>query len=141
MNGCSPGELVTTAKNLADCVAKGLMSKYGCVLGEGVINKHHDLDVDDSVANLLNQYFTVSTPKRVIDYRPREDEREIDNLGFDAAIEYLMVPESIKGVERQLATLSCNLEKIDYFLENLITILGKLCKHQCISQKKFSNSY
>lgn len=29
--GRSPGELVTLAKNLADRVAQGLMSKYGCV--------------------------------------------------------------------------------------------------------------
>ena len=36
--GRSPGELVTLAKNLADRVAKGLMIKYGCVLGDGQIN-------------------------------------------------------------------------------------------------------
>ena len=32
--GRSPGELVTLAKNLADRVSQGLMSKYGCVLGQ-----------------------------------------------------------------------------------------------------------
>jgi DNA-binding MarR family transcriptional regulator len=33
--GRHPGELFVLAKNLADRVAKGLMLKYGCVLGEG----------------------------------------------------------------------------------------------------------
>ena len=51
---------MTLAKNLADRVAKGLSSKYGCVLGEGQINKRHELGIDDPVANLLNRYFTVS---------------------------------------------------------------------------------
>jgi len=68
--GRSPGELVTLAKNLADRVSQGLMNKYGCVLGQGEINKRHELGVDDPVAQLLNQYFTVSTPKRVIDDSP-----------------------------------------------------------------------
>jgi hypothetical protein len=71
--GRCPGELVTSAKNLADRVAKGLMSKCGCVLGDGKINKRHELGLDDLVANLLNRYFTVSTPKRVIDDSPGED--------------------------------------------------------------------
>jgi hypothetical protein len=72
--GRSPGELVTLAKNLADRVAKGLVCKYGCLLGEGQINKRHELGVDDPVANLLNRYFEVSTPKRLIDDSPGEFE-------------------------------------------------------------------
>lgn len=68
--GRSPGELVTLAKNLADRMSQGLMSKNGCVLGQGEINKRHELGVDDPVAQLLNQHFTVSTPKRVIDDSP-----------------------------------------------------------------------
>jgi len=43
------------------------MSKYFSVLGQGEINKRHELGIDGIVAQLLNQYFTVSTPKRVID--------------------------------------------------------------------------
>lgn len=57
---------------MADRVAKGLSSKYGCILGEGQINKRHELGIDDPVANLLNRYFTVSSPKRVIDDSPGE---------------------------------------------------------------------
>ena len=110
--GRSPGELVTTAKTMADRVAKGLMSKYGCVLGDGKINKRHELGVDDPVANLLNRYFMVSTPKRVIDDSPGEDEGELDHLGRDAAVEYLMMPERVKKLEGQVDNALSTLDKI-----------------------------
>lgn len=110
--GRSPGQLVTMAKNLADRVAKGLSSKYGCVLGEGQINKRHELGIDDPIANLLNRYFTVSTPKRVIDDSPGEDEGELDHLGRDAAVEYLLMPERVKKLEGQMGNVLYDLEKI-----------------------------
>lgn len=125
--GRSPGELVTLAKKLADRVSQGLTSKYGCVLGQGEINKRHELGVDDPVAQLLNQYFTVSTPKRVIDDSPGEDEGEIDHLGRDAAVEYLLMPERLKKVEGQLDSVSYDLEKINGNLRKLTDALGKLC--------------
>ena len=124
------------AKNLADRVAKGLMSKYGCVLGDGQINKRHELGVDDPVANLLNRYFTVSTPKRVIDDSPGEDEGELDHVGRDAAVEYLLMPERVKKMEVQvenvltdLAKISGSLEKLEkmgYSLAKVAEALGKL---------------
>lgn len=77
------------------------MSKYFSVLGQGEINKRHELGIDGIVAQLLNQYFTVSTPKRVIDDSLWEDEGEIDHLGRDAAVEYLLMPERVKKVESQ----------------------------------------
>ena len=117
--GRSPGELVTLAKNLADRVAKGLMSKYGCVLGDGQINKRHELGVDDPVANLLNRYFTVSTPKRVIDDSPGEDEGELDHVGRDAAVEYLLMPERVKKLEGQVDNVLTDLAKISGSLEKL----------------------
>ncbi|NLF87453.1 hypothetical protein GX563_01365 [Candidatus Bathyarchaeota archaeon] len=117
--GRSPGELVTLAKNLADRVAKGLSNKYGCVLGEGQINKRHELGVDDPVAKLLNRYFTVSTPKRVIDDSPGEDEGELDHLGRDAAVEYLLMPERVKKLEGQMGNVLCDLEKISGSLSKL----------------------
>jgi hypothetical protein len=138
--GRSPGELVATAKTLADRVAKGLMSKYGCVLGDGKINKRHELGVDDPVANLLNGYFTVSTPKRVIDDSPGEDEGELDHLGRDAAIEYLLMPERVKKLEGQFDNVLSDLEKISGSLSKLekmgcdwgrvAEILGKLTEFQ-----------
>jgi hypothetical protein len=123
--------LVTLAKNLADRVAKGLMSKYGCFLGDGQINKRHELGVDDPVANLLNRYFTVSSPKRVIDDSPGEDEGELDHLGRDAAVEYLLMPERVKKLEGQVENVQSDLEKISVSLlklEKLGVDLGKVAE-------------
>jgi predicted transcriptional regulator len=125
--GRSPGELVTVAKNLADRVSQGLMSKYGCLLGQGMINKRHELGVDDPVAQLLNQYFAVSTPKRVIDDSLGEDEGEIDHLGRDAAVEYLLMPERVKKVEGQVEIIGSDLETIKTDLRRIADALGKLC--------------
>jgi hypothetical protein len=133
--GRSPGELVTVAKNLADRVSQGLMSKYGCVLSQGMINKRHELGVDDPVAQLLNQYFTVSTPKRVIDDSPGEDEGEIDHLGRDAAVEYLLMPERVKKVEGQVEVIGSNLETIKSDLRKIADALGKLCDIESIGQE------
>ena len=95
------------------------MSKYGCVLGDGKINKRHELGVDDPVANLLNRYFTVSTPKRVIDDSPGEDEGELDHVGRDAAVEYLLMPERVKKMEVQVENVLTDLAKISGSLEKL----------------------
>jgi hypothetical protein len=57
------------------------------------------------VVNLLNRYFTVSTPKRVIDDSPEEDEGELDYIGRDAAVEYLLMPECVKRLESQFDRL------------------------------------
>ena len=130
---------MTLAKNLADRVAKGLMSKYGCVLGDGQINKRHELGVDDPVANLLNRYFTVSTPKRVIDDSPGEDEGELDHVGRDAAVEYLLMPERVKKMEVQVENVLTDLarfqaawrsEKMGYSLAKVAEALGKLTDFQ-----------
>jgi hypothetical protein len=117
--GRSPGELVTLAKNLADRVAQGLANKYGVVLGQGAINKRHELGVDDPVAQLLNRYFCVSTPKRVIDDSPGEDEGELDHIGRDAAVEYLMMPERVKKLEGQVENVLSDLDKISVALEKM----------------------
>jgi hypothetical protein len=132
--GRSPGELVTLAKNLADRVCQGLMNKYGCVLGQGMINKRHELGVDDPVAQLLNQYFTVSTPKRVIDDSPGDDEGEIDHLGRDAAVEYLLMPERVKKVEGQVEVIGSDLETMKSDLRRIADALGKLCDIESPSQ-------
>jgi hypothetical protein len=67
-----------------------------------MINKRHELGVDDPVAQLLNQYFTVSAPKRVIDDSIGEGEGEIDHLGRDAAVEYLPMPKRVNKIEHQV---------------------------------------
>jgi predicted transcriptional regulator len=126
--GRSPGELVTLAKNLADRVAQGLTSKYGCFLGQGTINNRHELGIDDPVANLLNRYFEVSTPKRLIDDSPGEDEGELDHLGRDAAVEYLLMPERVKKLEGQVETALTNLERISGSLAKLEKMSGDFAK-------------
>jgi len=125
--GRSPGELVNLANNLADIVSQGLMSKYGCVLGQGMINRRHELGVDDPVAQLLNQYFTVSTPKRVIDDSPGDDMGEIDHLGRDAAVEYLLMPERVKKVEGQVEVIGSDLEAMKSDMRRIADALDKLC--------------
>jgi len=139
--GRSPGELVTLAKNLADRVSQSLMSKYGCSLGQGMINKRHELGVDDPVAQLLNQYFTVSTPKRVIDDSPREDEGEIDHLGRDAAVEYLLMPERVKKVEGQVEAIGLDLEAMKSDLRRIADALGRLCDIEGSSQGLNGSAY
>lgn len=92
-----------------------------------MINKRHELGVDDPVAQLLNQYFTVSTPKRVIDDSLGEDEDEIDHLGRDAAVEYLLMPERVKKVEGQVEVIGSDLESIKSDLRKIADTLDKLC--------------
>lgn len=120
--GRSPGELVTLAKTMADRVVKGLSSKYGVVLGDGTINKRHELGIDDPVASLLNRYFEVSTPKRVIDDSPGEDEGELDHIGRDAAVEYLLMPERVKKLEGQADGIASTLDTVKSDLSRTATV-------------------
>ena len=100
-----------------------------------MINKRYELGVDDPVAQLLNQYFTVSTPKRVIDDSLGEDEGEIDHLGRDAAVEYLLMPERVKKVEGQVEIIGCDLESMKSDLRKIADALGKLCDIESPSQR------
>jgi len=110
--GRHPGELFGLAKNLADRVAKSLMLKYGCILGEGRIGRGYELAIDDPVAQLLSRYFTVSTPRRKMDHSPGELEGEIDHLSRDAAVEYLLMPERVKKLEGKVDALHHDLEDL-----------------------------
>jgi DNA-binding transcriptional ArsR family regulator len=111
--GKHPGELFALAKNLADRVARSLMQKYGCRLSEGEICRGYELAVDDPVAQLLSRYFTVSTAKRKMDHSLGEDEGEIDHLSRDAAVEYLLMPERVKGLEGKVEALASLEAKVD----------------------------
>jgi len=111
--GKHPGELFALAKNLGDRVARSLMQKYGCRLTEGEICRGYELAVDDPVAQLLSRYFTVSTAKRKMDHSPGENEGEIDHLSRDAAVEYLLMPERVKGLEGKVEALAGLEAKID----------------------------
>jgi hypothetical protein len=120
--GKHPGELFVLAKNLADRVAKSLMMKYGCRLGEGEICKGYELKVDDPVARLLSRYFCVSTPERKIDHSPGINEGELEHLSRDAAVEYLLMPERVKKLEGQVQTLHVDLEELNGTLKKLLSI-------------------
>jgi predicted transcriptional regulator len=121
--GRHPGELFVLAKNLADRVAKGLMLKYGCVLGEGRVGRGYELAVDDPVAKLLSRYFTVSTSRRKMDHSPGELEGEIDHLSRDAAIEYLLMPERVKKLEGQVTALASMVEDLRGDVRELVSVL------------------
>jgi DNA-binding MarR family transcriptional regulator len=120
--GRHPGELFTLAKNLADRVAKGLMLKYGCVLGEGKVGRGYELSIDDPVAQLLSRYFTVSTPKRKMDHSPSELQGEIDHLSRDAAVEYLLMPERVKKLEGQVEALAGLVEDLRGDMHELVSV-------------------
>jgi hypothetical protein len=121
--GRRPGELFGLAKNLGDRVALALMSKYGVLLGEGQIGKGYELAIDDPVAKLLSRYFTISTPKRKMDHSPGELEGEIDHLSKDAAVEYLLMPERVKKLERQILGLSSQIEDLRSDVSQLVQAL------------------
>jgi predicted transcriptional regulator len=123
LHGRHPGELFTLAKNLGDSVARGLMSKYGVLLGEGQVGKGYELAIDDPVAKLLSRYFTISTAKRKMDHSPGELEGEIDHLSRDAAIEYLLMPERVKKLEGQILGLSSQVEDLQTDVHQLVQVL------------------
>jgi len=126
--GHSPAELTTLALNLANRVAKSLMLKYGCVLSEPKFGRGSQFGIDDPVAKLLSRYFTVSTSKREMDHSPGELQGEIDHLGRDAAIEYLLMPERVKKLDAQVLALSSQVDDLSHDLRNLVDVLQKTMK-------------
>jgi len=121
--GRYPGELFALAKNFGDRVARGLMSKYGVLLGEGQVGKGYELAIDDPVAKLLSRYFCISTAKRKMDHSPGELEGEIDHLSRDAAVEYLLMPERVKKLEGQILGLSSQVEDLRGDVHQLVQVL------------------
>jgi len=115
--GKHPGELFSLVGNLANRVAHSLQSKYGVVLGEGVVQKGYELAVDDPVADFLKQFFEVSTDKRKMDHS--EMAGEIDHLTRDSAIEYLLMPERVKKLQGQVLGFDTRLEDIESTLQSL----------------------
>ena len=121
--GRHPGELFTLANNLANRISRALMSKYGCLLGEGKIGKGYEVAIDDPVAKLLSRYFTISTAKRKMDHSPPELEGEIDHLSRDATVEYLLMPERVKKLEGQVEALSSMVEDLRSDVHELVGVL------------------
>jgi hypothetical protein len=117
IRGRNPVEVTNLAMNLANRVRDALVSKYGCVLGEGRVVAG-EMAVEDPVASLFGRYFTVRTDKRKIDHSWSVG--ELEHLQKDAVIEYLQMPERVKKVELELGALRGDLSK-------LIQALTKLC--------------
>ena len=120
--GKHPGELFVSAKNLADRVAKSLMMKYGCKLGDGEVCRGYELKVDDPVARLLARYFCISTPERKIDHSPGVGQGELEHFSRDAAVEYLLMPERVKKLEGQVQALHVDLEELTGTLRKLLNV-------------------
>jgi len=117
IRGRNPIEVTNLAMNLASRVRDALVSKYGCVLGEGKVVAG-EMAVEDPVASLFGRYFAVRTDKRKIDHSWSVG--ELEHLQRDAVIEYLQIPERIKNVEFQVGALRGDLMK-------LTEALGRLC--------------
>jgi hypothetical protein len=117
IRGRNPIEVTNLAMNLANRVRNALVSKYGCVLGDGRVVAG-EMAVEDPVASLFGRYFTVRTDKRKIDHSWSVG--ELEHLQRDAVIEYLQMPERVKNVERQIGALRGDLFK-------LTEALSKLC--------------
>ena len=122
--GNDPGEVVNLALNLTNRVAKSLMQKYSVTLGEGKIQKGYELGIDDPVADFLSRYFEVSTPIRKLDHSLLKG--EIDHLSKDAAIEYLLMPERIATVEKEIIGISSKLDEIKSNMQNLLAVSEQL---------------
>jgi len=116
IRGRNPIEVTNLAMNLANRVRDALVSKYGCVLGEGRVVAG-EMAVEDPVASLFGRYFTVRTDKRKIDHS--RSVGELEHLQKDTVVEYLQMPERVRNVEKQLGALRCDLAKLTDALTRL----------------------
>ena len=119
IRGRNPIEVTNLAMNLANRVRDALVSKYGCVLGDGRVVAG-EMAVEDPVASLFGRYFTVRTDKRKIDHSWSVG--ELEHLQRDAVIEYLQMPERVRNIELQVGALRGELSKLTMALsktENL----------------------
>jgi hypothetical protein len=119
IRGRNPIEVTNLAMNLANRVRDALVSKYGCVLGEGRVVAG-EMAVEDPVASLFGRYFTVRTDKRRIDHSWSVG--ELEHLQRDAVIEYLQMPERVKNVEFQVGALRSDVSKLAEALNRLCNL-------------------
>ena len=116
IRGKTPPEVYGLAMNLANRVAVSLAQKYGVVLLEGKFVAG-ELVVEDPVAKLFGRYFTVRTKERKIDHSYNQG--ELENMGKDAAIAYLQMPEKVKQIEAKLGRFEKKFEKLFGMLDLL----------------------
>jgi DNA-binding MarR family transcriptional regulator len=109
LRGRNPVEVANLAMNLANRVCNALVSKYGCVLGEGKI-VGGEMAHEDPVASLFGRHFTVRSDKRKIDHSWNVG--ELEHMQKDAVIEYLQMPERVRIIELQVGALRGELSKL-----------------------------
>jgi hypothetical protein len=115
--GENPVKLQDDARCLADRTAKALMAKYNCLLLEGKICRKPHIAIDDPVAQLVSQYFEVSTPNAKIDCS--EGPGEIEYFGVKNAIDYLRMPQTVQTTAEKLEALSDDIVELKATLEEL----------------------
>jgi hypothetical protein len=113
IRGRSPMEVYGLEMNLANRVAVALCKKYGVVLAEGK-PVGGEMVVEDPVATLFGKFFTVRTSNRKVDHSWNEG--ELENLGKDAVVDYLRMPEKVRRID----------QKLDWLLKRLGSVLGVL---------------
>jgi len=104
------------AMNLANKVCNALMSKYGCVLGEGKI-VGGEMAHEDPIASVFGRYFTVRADQRKIDHSWNVG--ELEHTQKDAVIDYLQMPERVRNVEVQIGALRNDVSKLTDALSRL----------------------
>jgi hypothetical protein len=133
IRGRNAVEVTNLAVNLANRVKQALMSKYGCLLGEGKIVSG-ELAVEDPVATLFGRYFTVRTPKRKIDHSWNAG--ELEHLQKDAVIEYLQMPERVKNLERNFERFTGKFEELTGALNKLLNPEGQDARSNGVGERR-----
>lgn len=119
VRGKHPAEVYGLAMNLANRVAVALAKKYGVVLAEGKF-VGGEMAVEDPVAKLFGRYFSVRSNHRKIDHSWGEG--ELENIGRDAAIDYMQMPEKVKKIDKKVDRIEARLERIFEALGNFADI-------------------
>ena len=121
IRGKTAAEVYGLAMNLSNRIAVALAKKYGVVLCEGKF-VGGELAVEDPIAKLFGRYFTVRTKQRKIDHSWNEG--ELENMGKDAVIDYLQMPEKVKNIESKVDVLAFALDKLVVKLSEALGQLG-----------------
>jgi DNA-binding transcriptional ArsR family regulator len=108
IRGRNPAEVYGLAMNLANRVAVALAKKYGVVLAEGKF-VGGELAVEDPIAKLFGRYFSVRAGRRKMIIAGKG---ELENIGRDAAIDYMQMPEKVKQIDRRLARFEVKFERL-----------------------------
>ena len=116
IRGKNPAEVYGLAMNLSNRIAVALAKKYGVVLAEGVF-VGGEMAVEDPIAKLFGRYFSVRAGRRKIDHSWGEG--ELENIGKDAAIDYMQMPEKVKRIDKKV-------DRLEIKFGQLIEALGRI---------------